>query len=370
MGLVFALTAPAQVLGGTPTAEVLLVTEFRIPISYEAALEKLDDYYQEQIGKKLAVAFPEIAPRVHYEVWHDMWVAFEPAGGQVLVTMKRPADSITSRLVKSWMLGIAGRLQAEIPLTYKEQAPLRSAGSDIFATAKDVISILKGQAGLKPLASWQHTGLIVGAAPMMSVVMDSAGLHGAHHITVTAETEPAARQLLGRLMQGAQKPCICAAYSEMVELDAEIRKEAQSRSDVVGANPTGIVYAPGVTLQHYEDRVRAEPEMQKRIAQAAGIYVVKYRIDKAYRQVNLSWTELQGYSRETGKFTGERAAGRTQIASPRAAPAGAYLSARTKMEPLQPGAYRVRLEGDTAAGQPSLIDERVYWFDGKTFEEL
>jgi hypothetical protein len=37
---------------------------------------------------------------------------------------------------------------------------------------------------------------------------------------------------------------------------------------------------------------------------------------------------------------------------------------------LKPGAYRVRLESEDAAGQPARIDQRTYWFDGKTFEEI
>ena len=50
--------------------------------------------------------------------------------------------------------------------------------------------------------------------------------------------------------------------------------------------------------------------------------------------------------------------------------AAAPLTARTKLPVLQPGAYRVRLEGEDASGQAAPIDERTYWFDGKTFEEL
>src|SRR5262245_61092998 len=128
--LVFAAGGTAQVFGGGPTAETLLTTQFHTPLTYEAALEKLDQYYQEQVGKKLAVAFPEIAPKQHYEVWHDIWVSFEPGAGQTLVVMKRPADSVTGRLVKGWMLVFAGRLKAEIPLTYKELPPLRTAEMD------------------------------------------------------------------------------------------------------------------------------------------------------------------------------------------------------------------------------------------------
>src|SRR5215472_12065014 len=110
--LVFAAGGTAQVFGGGPTAETLLTTQFHTPLTYEAALDKLDQYYQEQVGRKLAFAFPEIAPKQHYEVWHDIWVSFEPADERTLVTMKRPADNVTDRLVRSWMLGVAGRLNA------------------------------------------------------------------------------------------------------------------------------------------------------------------------------------------------------------------------------------------------------------------
>jgi hypothetical protein len=363
--------ARAQVFGGAPTAQTLLSTQFRTPLGYEAALEKLDQYYQEQVGRKLAAAFPEIGPKQHYEVWHDIWVEFEPAGDQTQITMKRPADSITSRLIKSWMLGFAGRLNAEIPLTYQESTPMRTAETDLYGTPRDVASILRAQPGFKALASWQHPGLVVSASPMVSVVMDAAGSHGVHHLTVTADSVAAARQVLTTVMRGAQKPCICAAYSETSELDVEILAEVQNRANVLGPNAAGSVYVPGLTAKHIEDRVRADPEMQKRITQAAGAYDVKFRIDKPYRQVTVTWIELQGYSRDTGKFSAERHAGSSQVANPRIPPqSGAQLNARTKMEPLPPGAYRIRLEGSAAAGQSVLIDERVYWFDGKSFEEL
>ena len=360
----------AQIAGGLPTAEVLLTTQFRTPLTYEASLEKLNEYYQEQVGRKLAVAFPEIGPKQHYDIWHDIWVTFEAAGEQTIVTMKRPADSITSRLVKNWMLGFAGRLGAEIPLTYKDQPALHAVDTDIYATPRDVAAALRGQPGLKPVASWQHLGLVVSAAPMISVAMESAGLHGVHRLAITAETPAAARQLLAKVMQGAQKPCICAVYSEAAELDAEIEKEAQKRADTIGANTAGTLYVPQLNQKRQEERLRAEPEMQKRIAQAAGYYSIRYRIDKPYRQATVTWTELQEYTREDGKFKGERAVGHTVIPTPRPpAQPTAQITARTKMDTLRPGAYRVRLDGEAAPGQSTRIDERIYWFDGKTFEE-
>jgi len=357
-----------QLIGVAPT-QVLLSTQFRIPLTYEAALAKLDDFYQEQVGRKLDAAFPAIGPKQHYDVWHDIWVSFEPAGEQLQVTMKRPADNITGRLVRSWMLSFAGRLNAEIPLAYKELPPLQTADSDIFATQRDLAAILPAQS-LKPLATWQHQGLAAGASPMVSVVLDPAGLRGVHHVTVSADSAADAKQILARLLQGAQRPGICGVYSETAELDAEIYKEAQSKTDVVGANTTGTIYTPELTHRHQEDRVRADPEMQKRIQAAAGNIDIRYRIDKPYRQMIVTWTALDGYSRPTGQFQGERPLGRGTVATPKMTPGAPPLTARTKLEPLKPGAYRVRLDGEFVAGQPVKIDERIFWFDGKVFEEL
>jgi len=369
--LIGAASAPAQVLGGAPTNQALLTAQFVAPMTYQSALATLDRYYDEQVGRKLPAAFPEIAPMRHYEVWHDIWVAFEPKGEETLVTMKTPADSITGRLARGWLLSLAGRLNGPLPLEYKDLPPLHTAEADIYATPRDVKSILAAEAGFKPLASWRHQGLLVSAAPMASVAMASAGLHGVHHLTVSAETPAAAKQLLARIVQGAQKPCICAAFSETAELDAEIIEQAQQKSAELGATTGASVFVPQSNLKHHEDRIRADPAMQKRIAQAAGYYDIKYRIDKPYRQVTVTWTELRGYSRADGKFEGERAAGRAQVANPRMpSQSAAQLTARTKMDALTPGAYRIRLEGEVTPGQPVRVDERTYWFDGKSFEEL
>ena len=80
-----------------PAPDVLLSTQFRTPLSYQAALARLDEYYDEQIGRKRAVAFPEIAPDLHYDVWHDMWVNFDPAEGGTMVTVKRPSNGSAGR---------------------------------------------------------------------------------------------------------------------------------------------------------------------------------------------------------------------------------------------------------------------------------
>ena len=116
--------------------------------------------------------------------------------------------------------------------------------------------------------------------------------------------------------------------------------------------------------------VHAELGQAARMAQASGNYIVRYRIDRPFRQLILTWSELTGYSRESGRFQETRAIGRTQIPNPRQPGQPTQLTARSKLEPLKPGAYRIQLAGELAPGQTTQIYERTYWFDGKTFEEL
>jgi hypothetical protein len=94
-------------------------------------------------------------------------------------------------------------------------------------------------------------------------------------------------------------------------------------------------------------------------------------VDKSYRRLTVSWARLEGYARNSGRFAGERALGQSAMpASKLPLSGGGLLTARTKLPALAAGAYRIRLDGEDAGGQSGRIDERSYWFDGKTFEEL
>jgi hypothetical protein len=354
-----------------PAPEVVLSTRFVTPLTYEASLARLAGYYDDQVGRQLPVAFPEIAPRCHFEVWHDMWVFFGPAAGQTTVTLKRPTAGIAGRLVKSWMLDLAGRLEAAMPLEFREEPPLHEVEGDIEASRGDLARALGSTASMRPIPTWEHAGMMVSAAPLTWVVLTPTGLHGVHHVTVAAESAAAAKQLLAKLMQGVSIPGIYAVYSEEVELDQEVRNLANGKSAAAGATSSQGVYIPNMDEKYLEGKVRAEPDMIKRSAAALGQYTVRFRVDKSYRKVTVSWMELASYVRATGKCDRERALGQTALANPKLPPqAGSPLTARTRLPKLASGAYRVRLEGEDASGQAGKIDERSYWFDGKTFEEL
>jgi hypothetical protein len=359
-----------QPLVSPPAPDVVLSTRFPIPLTYEAALLRLDSYYDEQVGRKLPVAFPEIAPHRHFEVWHDMWVDFDTSKEQIAVTLRRPTEGIAGRLVKSWMLDLAGRLDAAMPLEFKEAAPLHQVDGEIYASRSDLTRALQSETSMKPIATWEHAGLMVSAAPLEWVVLAPTGLHGVHRVTAAAESATAAKQLLSRLMQGVLKPGIYAAYSEQVELDEEVRGLASGKSADSGVIASQAVFIPNIDEKYLENKLRGEPEMVKRSAAAQGQYAVRFRVDKSYRKVTVSWVELAGYVRATGKYETERALGQGVLPSPKPPLAGNPLTARTKLPLLKPGAYRVRLEGEDATGPAAKIDERTYWFDGKTFEEL
>ena len=53
------VTGHAQPLVLPPTPEVLLTTRFRSPLSYEKALARLDEYYDQEVGRKAGAALPD-----------------------------------------------------------------------------------------------------------------------------------------------------------------------------------------------------------------------------------------------------------------------------------------------------------------------
>jgi hypothetical protein len=370
--LLLASAALAQLMPvAPPSPDVLISTQFQTQLSYDAALARVDEFLDEQVGRKSAAAFPPIAPQQHFDLWHDMWVTFETVAGGTKVTIKRPADGATNRLVKGWMLNLAGRMDAPVPLEFKDEAPLHSVEGDLYGSARDVARVFQADGSMKALPTWEHAGLVVSAAPLTSIILAPARSHGIHHFTVATETTAAAKQLWTRLQQGLLKPGIYAAYSEEAEIEDEIQHAAQGQADTVGATEAHAIYIPQMNPKLIESRLRANPEIIRRSAAAQGEYDIRFRIDKNYRKVVVKWTELAGYSRPNGKFQGERPLGQSAIAAPKmTGQPGSHLVARTKLEELKPGAYRISLEGEIAAGELAKIDERTFWFDGKTFEEL
>ena len=362
----------AQPIIMPPPPDVLVMTQFHTPLTYEAVLSRLDKYYDEQIGRKAAVAFPAIGPKQHYDLWHDVWAFFEPEAAGMKVTLKRPASPNTGQLlVKTWILNLAGRMDAPLPLTFKELPPLHQADAELYGSARDIARALQADASMKPLETWEHAGLVVSAAPMVSVILTKAGVHGVHHVTVTAETVVLAKQLLARVEQAVQKPGIYAVYSEATGMEQEIQAMAKAKADSMGSGSSQAIYVPMVDPKLLEANFREDPEVKKRVIATQGQYDVSYRIDKPYRKIAVSWTALPGYSRATGAHDAETALGETVVTAPKAPPqAGAHLTARIKIDGLQPGAYRIALQGESVAGAPVKIDSRIYWFDGKTFEEL
>jgi hypothetical protein len=242
---------------------------------------------------------------------------------------------------------------------------------DLYAAGPDVMRVLKSDVTMKLLPTWQHAAIVVSTDSLASVVIAPAGLHGIHHITVNAESVAAAKAVWARIQQGVLKPGIYAVYSEDAEIDDEIHNTAQGKVDTAGVTEAHAIYIPQMDPKLIESRLRSDPEMIKRVSAAQGQYDVRFRIDKTYHRVVVKWIELTGYSRAEAKAKGERPVGQVAVAAPKMpVPAGGYMIARAKLEALKPGAYRIVLEGEGAAGEVAAIDERTFWFDGRSFEEL
>jgi hypothetical protein len=360
----------AQLLGPPPDVEVLVVGKAHTPLSYQAVLARLDIYYQEQVGHKLAMAFPVLEANIHFDLWHEMWVFFEPSANGLSITMKRHADSTTARLAKFWMVDFAGRVGAEETVAYQELPGLRKAEAEVYATRSDLAAAFTGAPSLKLLSTWKHAALMISSSPLTLITLVPNGLHAMRRATVYAESAASAKQLLARLLQSAARPCICAVYSEALDLDAEITGAAQTRAEDPKALASSTLILSQMDPRYLEEKIRSEPEMKRRLAASAGYFTVRYRIDKPFRKTVVRWVELTGYSRDEGKHEGERPLGEAATPNPRITAAGTQNVSRVKLGVLAPGAYRITLEGENAAGAPAKIDERTYWFDGKTFEEI
>jgi hypothetical protein len=269
------------------------------------------------------------------------------------------------------MLDIAGRLNAASPLVFKEEPGLRTVASEICTSGRDLARVLAAQPALRSLASWRHGGLFVSAEPLMKIALSTSGLRGARQLTVTTVDLPSAKSLMAKLQQGAAVPGICGAFSEEVELNAEIHDAAQNRNDAfTNAAGSPTLYHPQIDLKFVEDRIRNDPAMQKRIAAAHGSYDVRFRVDHPYRKVTLAWSELTSYSPANDSFAAERDLGQTSVPNAgKLPPSTPPMTTRIHLEPLKTGGFRVRLSGEGMAGESVAIDDRVFWFDGKTFEE-
>ncbi|MEO8373277.1 MAG: hypothetical protein ABI806_29095 [Candidatus Solibacter sp.] len=360
----------AQTLAAPPAPNITLSTRFATPLSYETALTRLGGYYQEQVGRILPLTLPEIGPMRHFEVWHDMFLFFELGLKGMNVTVIRPTESLGNRLVKTWMQEVAGRLEAELPLEFKEEPALFKMEADLFASRRDMARAFKSDATMKAIPTWEHAGLMVSAAPLAWVVLAPSRNHGVHRVKIEAGNPADARQLLAKLTQEIQKPGIYAVYSEEAELDQEIRELAGGQSAEVAATTPGA-YIPNPDQKYLEGKVRAEPEMAKRTAAAQDQFAVRCRLEKAYRKLTLDWSELTGYARISGRYEAERAVAQTALLAPKPSlPSAPPVTLRARLSLLQPGAYRVRLEAEDVDGRTVRIDERSYWFDGKVFEEL
>uniref|UniRef100_Q026A0 Uncharacterized protein n=1 Tax=Solibacter usitatus (strain Ellin6076) TaxID=234267 RepID=Q026A0_SOLUE len=364
-------TGHAQPLTLPASPEVLLTTHFRSPLSYEKALTRLDEYYDQELGRKAGIALPLIGPRQHFDLWHDMWVLFDATDGGTTITIKRPVDGTTSRLAKGWMLNLAGHVDGAAPLEFKEEAALHSVDADLYLTARDLSRIAASDGALKLLATWEHQGLAVSTTPMVLVTLAPAGLHGSHHVVVTAETTAAAKLLLSRIQQGIAKPGIYAASSEDAEIEEEIKNTAQGKADTLGVTTSQAIYIPQMDPKLIEMKVRADPEMSKRLAAAQHQYDIRFRIDKPYRKIVVTWTELVGATPAGASPEAVRPLGKSILTAPKPpSPNAPQLVARTRLEPLKPGAYRLTLEGESSTAELQKIDERTFWFDGRVFEEM
>ena len=227
---------------------------------------------------------------------------------------------------------------------------------------------------MKPIATWEHAGLMVSAAPLAWVVMAPTGLHGVHRVTVAAESAAAAKQLLAKLIAG--RPEARHLRGLLRGSGDSTRRSATwqaANRPTAGATASQAVFIPNIDEKYLEDRVRARTRKwssgRRRRRDNMTSASVWTRVTARSRSTG---SELAGYARATGKYEAERALGQSALPDPKPPPQPERpLTARTKLPAAETGRLSRPAGGRRRrrAGCPK-IDERTYWFDGKTFEEL
>jgi hypothetical protein len=82
---------------------------------------------------------PAIAPDLHYDVWHDMWVNSDLPVDR-LVTVKRPSKSSADACGKDLMLAMAGRIESQLPLESGKNCRCNVEG-DVQCLVKDLARV-------------------------------------------------------------------------------------------------------------------------------------------------------------------------------------------------------------------------------------
>jgi hypothetical protein len=369
LNLLFTTGAYPQIVDDAGN-RIVLATTFSSPLTADDALNRLEEYYRIQIDKERKQVLGEIAPGRYFESWRRIWISIEPRAPGITVTLRNSAAEVPVRQAKSWLLEVAGRMGADAPLTFHQSAPLQSASAELYTGRRDLQALLeKARPELREAPALKQAALFAGAEPWVVVELNNSGALGLSRLTVTAEQIADARQLLARLSQPAAMR-ICAVINETAALESEVRRLAVEHERDARIKYAGLLMTLGTGSKSFEEEVRAQPEMKKRLAAAQDSFLVRYRLDRTYHTVVVSWSKLTNYSPATGHSDEETQIG--QIAPPQTgrAEAGKLLDARFRIAQVEIGAYRVRLVGDGGKGTPEKTDDRVFWFDGTLFQEL
>ena len=169
---------------------------------------------------------------------------------------------------------------------------------------------------MKAIATWEHAGLMVSAAPLAWVVLASTGLTACITSPSTRRSAAAAEQLLAKLTAGNLE---ARHMLGVFRGSGNGPGGPQSGRQQVGGWPASTRrrrYTFRIWIEKYlESRVRAEPEMVKRTAAAQGQYAIRFRLDKSYRKVTVSWMRthrLCARHRQVRARTGVRTIGAAQ----------------------------------------------------------
>jgi hypothetical protein len=360
--------------GAQPAPDVapktVIETVFEAGLPPDQVRPRLELYYREQLGKASTEILGELGPGLYFDNWRRFYLSVKPSAAGSSITLRRAADSAQTRSVKSWMLEVAGRLLLEGPLSFHEAGAVQAVSLDVFGSRRDVAEAVKRvQPELRPMPS-KLSALFVAPDPFTEVELESGGSNGMNRLQVIMEKQADARSLLAKIQQSFKPARIAGVVDETTVVEQDLQKQAAEVELQTRMRAMGTLLTMGTGSRVFEDKVRNTPEMQKRLAAARDVYLVKYRLDQPYRKLVFRWSRLPNYSQTGGSLDGEVPLTQAAQANAVRTDGAEFPSVRLQIPAIQPGAYRIRMDAEKGVGPPVALDDRTFWFDGKRFDEL
>jgi hypothetical protein len=353
--------------------DYVLATEFEAPLTISEALTRLDGFYQKEIKMRGRDTLLRVSDTTYYEVWRDIWFVFEQKKPALLFTRIETRGSGYDDISKKFILESVIAVGGPPTVTFQNSGSLAVEHVTISATENEIISYLRNHPSgyeVSAYPNWRTYRLYLCAMPRIRAWLDPDALKATVNVTVESASADAVRTIIEGARQVPSRQRIAVLTSARADVDRAIKDETERQvHEAVDALAKRGTH-PKIDMALVEKSIRESPEFQKRLKEAADVFLVKFRTDQDYQKVNLRWFELEGFSTETKQYSQQKLIKDAEIADVRRNPDPAHLFViPVELGTLTRGGYKILLVGHGPGGSQNSIDQRTYYYNGSTFLE-